>query len=240
MDSLIDDRNKSLWERLKSQRNIQVIIEDREDYMIYTKGEEVKIYVKKNDLNPASFTHELMHLDLDLKGVIVGASLKSHIRSSEISEYFEDELIEHLGNCLSHSKMLTEFINLGYPESDFIEDFSVNKCTGEEMCQIEELLFNEVNGINFCIVEAFRAYIGKFFAMKACPNQLYDYSSSFQRLENLNPALYAVLIKLWDEWTLYDATTPDDALNSYRLIIYDFLFALEQWCRLHSFKKVLL
>ena len=68
----------------------------------------------KNRICADSFTHELLHIYLRSKGVFIGARLKRKLQSSKtLSIIYSEPLLEHLGNCLDHIKMLPIYLELG-------------------------------------------------------------------------------------------------------------------------------
>lgn len=138
-NGLIDNRNLGLWNSLIMVHDIEIRKEMRPDYLAFSKSGKTIISVPYDNIDPASFTHELLHIYLRTKDIFIGGGLTLSIKESEIlSRIFSDNLIEHIGNCLDHIKMLPEFLDLGFDENDFLSDYSVNKLTDKEILKIKK------------------------------------------------------------------------------------------------------
>lgn len=130
MEKLIDNRNSGLYNDVTKEVNLTVKKVNQNYYMAYTQGNEAIIYVPNDNENPSSFAHELLHVHLKTIGVFIGNGLINAIRSkNQISTYFSNELLGQIGNCLDHVKMLSIFVQMGYPIEEFIEDYFVVKLT---------------------------------------------------------------------------------------------------------------
>lgn len=183
-NGLIDNRNLELWNSLRMVHDIEIRKEKRPDYLAFSKNGKTIIFVPFDNVDPASFTHELLHIYLRTKKVFIGGGLTVSIKESEkLSRIFSDNLIDHIGNCLDHIKMLPEFLTLGFSENDFLSDYSVNKLTDEEIFKIKKhytttILFKKVYD-----AAAVDFFIGKYFAASSFPNKSYDYQSQLKELE---------------------------------------------------------
>jgi len=226
---LIDNRNLELWNSLRSVHEIEIRKESRQDYHAYSKSNKTIISVPYDNLDTASFTHELLHIYLRTKDVFIGGGLTLSIKESEkLSKIFSDALIDHIGNSLDHIKMLPEFLKLGYPESEFISDYSTNKLTVEEIIKIKNNFKT-----NFLFKTTYNAsaidfFIGKYFAVSACTNTTFDYPKELAELKKIDVELFEILETFVIEWKKYDYTNPD-VLNSYHTILFDFIEKLEKW-----------
>jgi hypothetical protein len=136
---LIDFRNIDLWNTLSKEREIKIQREKVNNYSAFSKDNKTTIYVPLDNEDPASFTHELLHVFLRTKDVYIGAGLQISIKDSKVlSKIFSDKLIEHIGNCLDHIKMYPEFVKLGYNPEEFLSDYSENKLTNDEIFNIKK------------------------------------------------------------------------------------------------------
>lgn len=227
---LIDNRNLGLWNYLIMVHDIEIRKEKRPDYLAFSKSGKTIISVPYDNIDPASFTHELLHIYLRTKEVFIGGGLTLSIKESGIlSRIFSDNLIEHIGNCLEHIKMLPEFLDLGFNENDFLSDYSVNKLTDEEILKIKRhytttILFKKV--YNASAVDFF---IGKYFAASSCPNKSYDYQSQLKELEKIDPDLFQILETFLNDWKSFDYNDTDPITGSYHSLLFDFIENLEKW-----------
>lgn len=226
---LIDNQNIELWDSLRTVHEIEIRKESRQDYLAYSEGNKTIIFVPYDNLDTASFTHELLHIYLRTKDVFIGGGLIRSIKGSErLSKIFSDALIDHIGNSLDHIKMFPEFLRLGYPESKFISDYSTNKLKVEEVENIKNdfktrFLFGTTYNAS-----AIDFFIGKYFAVSACTNTTFDYSEQLAELKKIDVELFEILETFVMEWKKYDYTSTD-LLNSYHTILFDFIEKLEKW-----------
>jgi len=227
---LIDYRNLELWNSLRKVHEIEIRKESRPDYLAFSKSDKTIIFVPFDNLDTASFTHELLHVYLRTKHVFICGGLTHSIQKNEkISIIFSDNLIVHIGNCLGHIKMLPEFLKLGYNEKDFLSDYSVNKLTSEEISKIKanyssNILFKKV--YNASAVDCF---IGKYFAANSCPNKSYNYLGQLNELRKIDLDLFQILEIFLASWRNFDYNITDPIIGSYHSMLFDFIENLEKW-----------
>jgi hypothetical protein len=227
INSNFDSRNIKLWSRLSSQYEIDVRIKKCKDYQLFLKGKNAIIDVPSDNINSASFTHELLHIYLASKGVYISGGLKYSIKENKkMSKIISEKLIDHIGNCLEHIKMLPEFLNLGYDKSEFISDYSVNKLTFDEINKLKNnfkasFLFMTI--YKSCCIDF---YIGKYFAVSSCPNNNYDYQKQLIELKSIDKELFDILETFLTNWKKYDY---NDNLLSYSSFLSVFLHDLNIW-----------
>ena len=227
---LIESRNIDLWNALSGIHEIEIQREKRIDYLAYSKNGKTIIYVPFDNIDSASFTHELLHVYLRTKKVFIGGGLTLSIKGSQIlSEIFSDKLIEHLGNCLDHIKMLPEFIRLGYEPNEFISDSLVNKLTDEEVLKIKNHFVTNLFFKKVYNASAIDLYIGKYFAVLACPNKTFDYTIQLNKLKAINQELFQILEKFITAWINFDYEDDDPIRGSYHILLFDFINSLENW-----------
>lgn len=229
-NGLIENRNLELWNSLRLIHEIEIRKEKRPDYHAFSKSGKTIISVPFDCLDTASFTHELLHVYLRTKQVFIGGQLKLSIKKNKkLSKIFSGYLIAHIGNCLDHIKMLPEFLKLGYNESDFLSDYSVNKLTAEEISRIKKhfttcLLFKKVYNAS-----AIDFFIGKYFAANSCSNKSYDYNSQLSELKKIDPDLFQILETIMTDWKNFDYNDTDPITGSYHSILLDFIDNMEKW-----------
>lgn len=227
---LIDGRNIELWNTLRRIYEIEIQRENRNDYYAFSKNKKTIIYVPLDNIDPESFTHELLHIYLRTMDVLIGAGLSSSIRESKIlSKIFSDNLLNHIGNCLDHIKMFPEYIKLGYSPDRFIQDYLAHKLTTEEIFMIKQHFTINIIFKKIYNSKAIDLYIGKYFAAKACPNKSIDYSKLLNDLKVIDAALFQILedfLKAWDE---FDYTDKDPITGGYQTILFNFINDLVLW-----------
>jgi len=135
IDELIDDNNKHLWKSINETHNCRIqFVNDRNEYACFTKNRSVTFYVPELNKNSAPFTHELLHVFLRQKKIFIGASLKRSVSSStSLRKIYSERLLEHMGNCFDHIKMLPYYLDMNYERKLFLYEYHVNKCSSEEL-----------------------------------------------------------------------------------------------------------
>ncbi len=233
---LLDDKNINLWNYLNTVQVISIEKQNRDDYLVYTEGNTSIIYVQTENLNSASFTHELLHILIKVKGISVGGCLFNLTRgNSVLTQIFSNDLIDHIGNCLEHIKMLPEFLSLGYKVEEFIDDYHSDKLTSENVSLLtstfctRRFFSKSYNG------RAVDCFIGGYFAAKACPNIIMDHSLSLFKLKRINPELYVILDDFLLAWHEFDIVNQDILTRSYRNLVIDFVANIKAWA---SSKKI--
>lgn len=233
--TLIDDKNFELWNTLKQVQNIEVNQEIRSDYLVSSENSESIIYVPVDNLDSASFTHELLHIDLRVKKILLGSCLTLIVRESpRLQRIISEKLLDHLGNCLDHIKMLPAFIQLGYDESQFISDYSINKLPNSQLNEIKKyFVSNGANKKYFSL--AVDLFIGKFFAVKACPNKSFKYDEQLDKLRKIDRKLFQILDNFYSKWVNFDYLDTDPISGNYHFLAIDFIDELETWMKGKTF-----
>jgi hypothetical protein len=223
---LIDERNQQLWNELNKTHSIKVEYVDSPNYSCYSENDNSTVFVSENNIDINSFTHELLHILIRQKGIYFGSNLTNSINNNEnIGRFFSDGLLEHFGNCMDHIKMLPIYLDLGFDEKKFIEDYDENKCTKAEVQNIKSQFktFGKFNGL------AIDYYIAKFIAIKADPKKHLNYDKSLKKLNNIDPKLFGILEKCVNDWknmTLEKVNIWDE---DYHSICFEFCENLAEW-----------
>jgi hypothetical protein len=225
ISKLIDKRNESLWDEINSKYQVDLQPSSNSEYACYSKSNTVTFFVPTDNYCPDSFTHELLHVYIRLKEVYIGSNLILRINSSRVLQrVFNDRLLEHVSNCLDHIKMLPVYLGMGFGKDKFLLDYYDNKCTDYELANIKRYYKNG-NRFNSQAVETF---IGKFFAVKADPNDSYDYLSCLTKLKKIDEKLYKTLDDFVISWQNYDLDSTD-IFNSYRNLVDKLYEELKAW-----------
>ena len=233
---LVDHRNSNLLKNLKKNYTITVeFVNNTEEYGCYSINHRSTIYVPESKICADSFTHELLHIYLRSKGVFIGARLKRKIQPSKtLSIIYSEQLLEHMGNCLDHIKMLPIYLDLGYERSKFIHDYEKIKFTPREVEQIKEY-WKDGQYYNAQVIEF---YLEKYFAAKACPNPDFDfdYKNSFQELNQIDEQLFLINEKLVKRWSEMKIDPQDDSEDDYIIIAEDYISEMKNWAESRKFK----
>jgi hypothetical protein len=231
LKEFIDNRNVNLWKYLNSIHSIEVEFGDYDNYEVFSKNKTSIIYIPKNKIDIPSFTHELLHILLWTKGIYIGNGLMLSVREKPfLQNILTESLIEHIGNCLSHIKMLPVFKEMGFSENEFISDYNVNKLDDEFINDLNKHFYKERPNGGYCFNETYvEYYIGKYFSAKSCPNSNYNYSKALENMKRINTQLYDILDDFVNKWVGFDIDNIDVLTGGYRLIEYNFEIKIENW-----------
>ncbi|MBT8218914.1 MAG: hypothetical protein KJP00_03780 [Bacteroidia bacterium] len=229
---LIDHRNAALLKELEQDFTIKVeVVRDTEQYGCYSKEYESTIYVPESKISPPSFTHELLHIYLRSKEIYIGSRIQRRTQASKrLSIIYTEPLLDHIGNCLDHIKMLPIYLKLGYTRNQFLNDYKKHKCTHKEIEQIKE---HWKHGQEYN-ASAIEFYLEKYFAIQACPNTDIDYSKQIQELRLINEPLFLINEKLIRRWTAMKIEGRDVSDDDYIIIAEDYVKEMEGWAALRS------
>ena len=231
----LNKSSRSLWEQLNSMYEITVRFNDINEYSIYSEGRNATILVdptKKPCV--ASFAHELLHLLIRSTQTYAGSAIALIVRESPLLRLvITNNLLQHIGNCLDHVKMLPLYLEMGFERNLFITDYAKPKLTSDELKMIQQ---------NFCHTHIFRKntynpniidfYIGKFFAIKACPNNTNttNYSILLCGLKEVDQNLWQILDDFWQSWLGYDIFKKREIFEEdYHVLIWKFTDDIKNW-----------
>ncbi|WP_297334068.1 hypothetical protein [Flavobacterium sp.] len=228
LKSLLDDKNTALWQQLIKTENIKIVKGSFEAYGVFSKNNKHVIYTT-GEFDPPSFTHELLHIYLSQQNVhIHGALTLQTYCDEDLRKIFSRDLLEHISNNLNHAKMIPLFLDLGYNIEDFISDYYLNKGESEGLDLMIEYFCFEQNGKRIYLAKAIDCYIGVYIAARFCPNKNFNYSTLYNKLEQLDKELLMILNSFVENWNNYDYS---DSLQSYQDIATSFVISMSNWCR---------
>jgi len=221
MKELIDSRNEELWNSLNKKYNITFKDSNNGEYSCYSENDDITFYIMSNNLCKDSFTHEMLHVYLRMNDCFIGAGLKNTICQNKIlTSMLSIDLLEHMGNCLDHIKMLPLYLDMKFEREKFILDYNTHKCTPEALTFLKRN-YKQGGKVN---AKAVDLYIGKFFAMIADPNNSYDYSNELESLKRIDPLLFKInkrMIDFWSEIKIKNRQIFDDDYHSVLFEYYD-------------------
>lgn len=223
LDDLIDERNINLWNELNERFEFILLESPETNYMSKLDVDTATICIYKNDINPAHFTHELLHIYIKFKGFEIVSDFHKIIEDNpDIHYFFSTELKSHVTNCLEHHLMLHKYLEMGFENRYFICDFKEKKMNNNLLSALQERY--KVNGLYDR--EAIDFFIGKFFAMKTCNNKSFNYSKYYKAFMRLDKKLFKLLTDFWSDWETFDLNEPDD---NYDEILEYFIEDLNDW-----------
>jgi hypothetical protein len=135
-----------------------------------------------------------------------------------------EKLLEHIGNCLDHTKTFQIYCDLGFKEEEFQIDFETFKCNKEDLNNLK-MHFNLLGNNNATVIDS---YIGKLISMLCDPNKNNVYFKELYEFETLDSELYKIIHKLVNDTKNFDIE-KNNFLYSYRDISIDFYENLKKW-----------
>jgi hypothetical protein len=226
MKGLIDFRNENLWKSLNKNYNIKIEDSPNEEYSCYSENNDITFYIVNKNLCKDSFTHEMLHAYLRMNDCFIGAGLKNTIWQSKIlTAIMSNNLLEHIGNCLDHVKMLPKYLDMGFERKKFILDYDTRKCSSEELTLLKQN-YRQGKKVNPNAVDL---YIGKLIGILVDPNDSFDYTKELKNLEKLDPLLYAIntrMINFWSEIKIENRQVIDD---DYHSVLFEYYDNLKKW-----------
>jgi len=226
-NKVIDSRNNELWCELQKSFEIEVYLNDTPYAEMFSKNKKVQIFVN-NDIDSASFTHELLHLWIEQKEIYIGSTFRLIVADNKkLLKVFSDNLLKHIGNTCEHLKMYPKFLSLGYDSNEFLYDNNLHKCPERDLNKIEKYF----KFLWTYRAQAIDAFISKFFAINADHNTNFDYLDCQTRLGRIDKGLYKVLSDFWNKWTDYDIDKEDGIYISYHQVAFDFFDNFENWIK---------
>lgn len=226
MNELLDSRNQNLWNAIQEKFNVSIENTLDGNYGCYSQNDNVIFYINPNDLCIDSFTHELLHIHLRLKEFYIGAGLKLTINGSRIlSSIMSDRLLEHIGNCLDHVKMLPIYLEMGFDRKKFIVDYNIYKCTNEELSEFKKY-YRIGKKINLNAVDS---YIGRIVSVIADPNDEFDYSKDIVELKKIDPYLYQIFEKLFNDCKQIKLENRSILEDDDHTVMYNFYQNMKTW-----------
>lgn len=226
MNDLLDLRNQKLWDSIQEKYNVSIESRFGGNYGCYSQNDNIIFFIDSNNLCKDSFTHELLHIYLRLKEFYIGASLKLTVRGSRIlSNIMSDRLLEHMGNCLDHVKMLPIYLEMGFDRKKFIVDYNIYKCTNEELQEIKKY-YRTGRKINISVVDS---YIGRIVSIIADPNDEFDYSKDIVELRKIDPFLYQIIEKLFNDCREIKLENRSIFENDDHAVVFNFYKNMKTW-----------
>lgn len=233
LSKYITQQSENLWKQLNSIYDISVEYHGVNEYAVFTQNKKVIIYIPKTaEPCPDSFGHELLHVLVRSTETYIGASLSRIVgESSSLSVIISTGLLNHISNCLEHIKMLPLYLNMGFEISRFIVDYNTPKLTFNEVLYLKStMLKKRLMRKTSYVPVAVDLYIGKYFAVKSCPNSTINYEHLMQELKSIDEELWEILESFWNSWLAYDIFKIREVIDpDYHEIVFDFTDRLEEW-----------
>ena len=144
----------------------------------------------------ASFTHELLHIDLIGKGFSSFSEILPYISEGDKNLLFQP-IIGHICNIYAHPKFYQYFIDLGYKNHEFLTDYN-DKLKVDDIISNINFQFDTLGLPNKGIWH----YITSFYTAKdnRNPEKEVECVTLLRFLQSKDPILFNILDNNWNSW----------------------------------------
>lgn len=219
----LSDKNRALWNQLNQECDITIKPSDEPNFKVNTLNDVYTIYVLDVKDADASFTHELLHIEIKHRGIKFSKYFENKTRENvSLLLLFRLELLEHVTNCLEHSKLINEFVDLGYSRNLYLQNYN-SKMVKKRDVEFLKSSFKTKEGHHTLSIDAF---IGHSIAMLFDVNPKNNYNNEFRFLKSIDSVLFKHILAFKNDWDTYDINDPND---DYEEIIDFFIDDLTSW-----------
>lgn len=120
----INDQNVGLWNELKDRYDFKLIYSPREiSWRVNTETNPIEIYTSNKTPNIPAFTHELLHVYIESKGMSTSKDILHSMCGHDSFQILTSKgLFAKIHNYCSHVKMFPYFKEMGFHENSFLFD----------------------------------------------------------------------------------------------------------------------
>jgi len=193
----INYQNQNIWNEIKNEYVFNMIYDPFEtSWMSKTENGIATIVTNSKEINYSSFTHELLHIYLDFKGLSEMPELVYNIAGeNSFGILLEQDLIPFIFNICSHKKMFPFYEEMGFSEYDFVQErinFSIN-----DLRFIKSSFEN-----NESKLIAVNQFIGQTISLfgNVVSEDKDKCSTYLQDLKNIQPELFNIIEKFNTNW----------------------------------------
>lgn len=215
LEEYIDDKNRSLFQKLTENYQIDLIKIDPEEgqnedhWKLNYFQNTYRISYYKDVESSGFLSHELFHIDLLVKGFSDFPEILPLIKEGN-KNYIFLPIVGHLNNVLAHERFYNDFIKLGYLPCEFVSDYN-SPINIQEIIETIETA-KQTSGLPHADISAFIQY---FFAAKDNRNPLKEkeYEKLLSYLKSRNSKLFSILNNTWVSWANSKSLASKDFLN---------------------------
>jgi hypothetical protein len=197
LEENINNQNIELWNELKSQFDFKLIYSENEiSWRVNNEKRPIEIYTSSKTPDIASFTHELLHVYIESKGMSTDRELlNSMCGTDSIQILTTDALFARIHNYCCHTKMFPYFVEMGFEENSFIADRIKFGNSSYYILRIM-FLFKKTRAL---AVTNFIGHSVALFNDNETANRK-NTLKSLKRLKKLNPSLFKIVEDFNNRW----------------------------------------
>ena len=190
-------QNRKLFDELSSVYDIKLYIDPKLNSWSVDNNKPI-IRTPKDDLNIASFTHELLHIYLDYLGLTPKEDIYYKVFNVDVLLSINRALLfDHIYNVSSHKKMYPIFQELGFQDKDFVQN------NGLFFNRLDYLIIKICKKLNIFSKLWISQFIGHSFALKndIIKNHKLHNRRYLYKLAKLDKNLYRIIYNFDSKWT---------------------------------------
>lgn len=193
----INHQNIKLWNELNSQFDFKLIYSEKEiSWRVNSETNPIEIYTSSKTPEIPSFTHELLHIYIESKGMSTDRNLLHSIYGKKSSQILtRNALFAQIHNCCSHTKMFPYFIEMGFAERAFIADRIKLRNINYYILRIG---FSFKKTLSLAVTD-FISHTTALFNDNEFANRK-NIIKSLKKLQKLNPSLFKIVEKFNVRW----------------------------------------
>ena len=222
-ENLLDTRNQGIWNELTYNLDFKPH-EGRHCYydIFYDTAD---FFIPVDTCTKEAFTHELLHVLLYQEKIRITEYLVYRFKAQALLSWsLSGNLFSRVGHYLEDHKILPIYLMAGFKRELFTEDYDMPRCSATNVDTIRAGLSKPVPSIY-----SVDLFIGKFFAMKASPNNQLNYQKFYDQLQWINPSLYSILDSFWERWEEFDIYEYNHDQRVYKEFTDALMYQLGEW-----------
>lgn len=193
----INHRNQKLYDELSMVYDIKLFLDPKLNSWSVDNNEPI-IRTPKDDLNIASFTHELLHIYLDSLGLTPKVDIYYKVFNIAVLQSINRAMLfDHIYNVSSHKKMYPIFRKLGFQDKDFVKN------NGHFFNRLDYFIIKICKKSNMFPKLWISQFIGHFFSLKndiIADNREYNRKYLY-KMAKLDKSLYKIIYDFDSKWT---------------------------------------
>ena len=186
----LNHQNIDLWNELSSQFDFRLVYSEKEiSWRVNNETDPIEIYTSSKEPDLPSFTHELLHVYIESKGMSSGRDILNSMYGTDSFQILTSNgLFARIHNYCSHTKMFPYFKEMGFDESTFIAD---RIKFGAVSYYILRIMFSFKKTLPLAVTD----FIGNTMALfndNESANQQ-NTLKSLKKLQKINPSLFKIV-----------------------------------------------
>jgi hypothetical protein len=197
LEDNLNDQNRELWNELNSQFDFKLIYSENEiSWRVNTETNPIEIYTSSKTPNIPAFTHELLHVYIESKGMSTDKDILVSMYGIDSFEILTtNALFARIHNYCSHTKMFPHFKKMGFDESSFL-DGRINFSSMSYYTL--KIMFSFKKTLKFAVTD-FIGHTMALFNDNEQANRL-NTLKGLKKLQKLNPSLFKIVEDFNIQW----------------------------------------